>query len=145
MSVLKKWLLGTMLLTSCVQADFTKSGDVVTDSVSGLGWQDISGVTNSTTYTHANGITYCEGATTGGYSDWRLPNIYELQSIVDISKSAAPNIYATFAYTASSGYWSSTTYAPATAGAWIVYFGYGDTTYYDKANSYYVRCVRGGQ
>ena len=46
---------------------------------------------------------------------------------------------------ASNNYWSSTTYAPNTANAWIVNFNNGNTTNNDKTNSYYVRCVRGGE
>jgi len=142
----KRWLLGLIVFVhTTLVAEFTKNGDVVTDSISGLMWQDISGTTNSTTRTHADAITYCEGATTGGYSDWRLPNIYELQSIVDITKSTAPTIYATFQYTASDFYWSSTTYASTTSNAWRVYFNNGSTNYGTKTDSYYARCVRGGR
>ena len=38
------------------------------------------------TYTWEQAFTYCENFTLGGYSDWRLPNRNELQSIVDYSR-----------------------------------------------------------
>ena len=32
-------------------------------------------------------LTYCESLDTAGINDWRLPNVKELQSIVDYSRS----------------------------------------------------------
>jgi len=139
----KRWLLGLIVFVhTTLVAEFTKNGDVVTDSISGLMWQDIS---NSTTYTQPNAITYCEGATTGGYSDWRLPNIYELQSIVDITKSTAPTIYATFQNTVSSYYWCSTLRAADSTYAYEIGFSTYNTTYGGTGNGNYTRCVRGGR
>jgi hypothetical protein len=45
----------------------------------------------------------------------------------------------------SSYYWSSTTDASYTGGAWCVYFYDGYVGDFDKSSSYYVRAVRGGQ
>ncbi|MBU0999107.1 DUF1566 domain-containing protein [Patescibacteria group bacterium] len=47
-----------------------------------------------------------------------------------------------FNYTQSDNYWSSTTYANNTTNAWNVNFNNGNVNNNDKANSYYVRCVR---
>ncbi|MBO4700058.1 DUF1566 domain-containing protein [bacterium] len=38
--------------------------------------------------------------------------------------------------------WSSSTRSDYTDVAWVVYFGNGGVTSYDKSNGYYVRCVR---
>jgi hypothetical protein len=65
--------------------DFTDNGDdTITDSASGLMWEK-----NDSGYgmEWADALTYAENATTAGYSDWRLPNIKELQSIVDYTHS----------------------------------------------------------
>jgi len=104
--------------------------------------------------TWANAITNCAalnaGAGYGGYTDWRLPNIKELQSIVNYG-NVSPAIGETtgggeepFTNTQSFNYWSSTTYADYTGIAWYVYFGTGDVYLDDKTSSYYVRPVRGG-
>jgi len=50
-----------------------------------------------------------------------------------------------FPNTVSSHYWSSTTYAGYTYGAWGVYFGFGAGSSHDKPDGQYVRAVRGGQ
>jgi hypothetical protein len=60
------------------------SDGTVTDTSTGLMWQQ---ATASGTYTWEQALTYCENLTlpAGGYSDWRMPNRNELQSIVDYS------------------------------------------------------------
>lgn len=119
--------------------DATKG--VVVDTRTGLVWQD-DATAASTTATWANAITTCENLVLGGYTDWRLPNINELKSIRDMSRSG-PAIEATFVNTATYYYWSSTSYAADSTVAWNVYFYYGSVNAGLKANSFYVRCVRG--
>ena len=69
---------------------------------------------------------------------FRVPTIQELLTLVDYTKyNPASNEAITSNY-----YWSSTTYAYYTDGAWLLDFSYGDQYDDVKANSYYVRCVR---
>ena len=114
---------------------------IVIDTRTGLVWQDDAAAA-TTTATWANAITTCENLVLGGYSDWRLPNINELKSIRDMSRSS-PAIDTAFVNTATDYYWSSTSYAAATTNAWVVGFDDGGVYGYDKGNSTYVRCVRG--
>jgi hypothetical protein len=83
----------------------------------------------------------------GGYSDWRLPTINELDSIVNCDiPYPGPTINAAyFPNTVSSLYWASTTGAYSTSDAWGVNFGNGNDSMPSKSYSYYVRAVRGGQ
>jgi hypothetical protein len=81
----------------------------------------------------------------GGFSDWRLPDEYALESIVDYGRSTAPTIDTTaFPETPSSGFWSSSAQAGSVSEAWYVVFNYGHTYYGTKISTYHVRCVRRG-
>jgi len=133
---------------------FTVSGDCVTDNLTGLIWVKSPDSTLRTwngAVSHANGLDLC------GYTDWRLPNINELRSLVhsgynEESCGVASCVYMSdwlnskgFSNVQSDFYWSSTTDAVSTGGAWFVSMWYGGVNGYDKANGYYVWPVRGGQ
>ncbi len=136
-------------------AGFKDNGNgTVTDLTTNLMWQQcsdgLSGANctgTAATITWDNAIAYCEGLSLGGFTDWRLPKIKELQSIIDLTKASGATINTTYfpGTIASSYYWSSTTYAPNTAGALVVAFIPGSTGSTSKPNPGYVRCVRGGQ
>ena len=134
-------ILLIMIGFSLLQADFIRIGDVVKDTVSKLEWQD-NAIGSTTTWQGA--IDRCESLTLDGHSDWRLPNINELKSIIDRSKSN-PAIVQGFKNTSSNDYWSSTTNGNYKSSAWIVYFGNGYVDYDGKDGNDYVRCVRDGQ
>ena len=92
-------------------------------------------------------ISALNSAHFGDYSDWWLPTINELDSIVNCDiPYPGPTINAAyFPNTVSSFYWSSTTYAYNTNYAWGVnFYNLYDPNDYKDA-SYYVCAVRGGQ
>jgi len=130
-----------MIGLSLLQADFSKTGDIVKDSVSGLEFQD-DAVGSRMKWEAA--ISHCEALSLGGHSDWRLPNINELKTIADRSKRN-PAIVDAFTHTSSNYYWSSTTYEGNKDNAWVVNFNGGGVYYDGKDGSNYVRCVRDGQ
>lgn len=74
--------------------------------------------------------------------DWRVPTVDELQTLLDRTKYD-PAMRDEVGFSSSSYYWSSTTYAGDTSGAWGVHFNYGYVNNYDKTGYGYVRCVRG--
>ena len=78
-----------------------------------------------------------------GSSQWRLPNVKELQSIVNYN-TYSPAIDTAYFTSQSLYYWSSTTYAYSTGNAWGVNFNVGFVSSFDKSSTYYVRPVRGG-
>ena len=138
-------MIGASLL---LQAGLSRdSRGVVADSATGLAWQDDysdnGGFIKEVIWQEA--LVYCEELSLGGKSDWRLPNIRELKSIVDDTKYK-PTIDGVFTNVTSRPYWSSTTDASNSSNAWFVNFELGIDGWYGKTNdTFYVRCVRGGQ
>jgi len=130
-------------LSSYLSADFTKSGEVVTDSTTGLMWQD-NGDTNSKKRTWQEAIDYCEALDLEDYNDWRLPNINELKTIIDRSKSN-PSIVDGFDNIGSNYYWSSSSELGDSHFAWMIEYYVGRVETYYKDSDLYVRCVRDGQ
>jgi hypothetical protein len=97
-------------------------------------------------YSGHNFISNLNTANYGGFSDWRMPTVKELQSIVDYGRfdpSINPEYFPNTAV--ASGYWSFTEYEVDSGNAWYVNFGNGKVNDYDKTGSSYVRAVRGGQ
>jgi hypothetical protein len=126
---------------STAVSSYTDNGDgTVTDTITGLAWQQ----TGSSNKTWEQALAYCEGLNLGGHTDWRMPNIKELRSLVDYSlhKPAINTMY--FPDTVSPFYWSSTTFPTNTSSAWGLHFDDGDDHYGNKFGSFYVRAVRGG-
>ncbi|MBT3209617.1 MAG: DUF1566 domain-containing protein [Bacteroidetes bacterium] len=98
------------------------------DDGSGMNWEDA--------------LSYAEAATIAGYSDWRLPNVKELQSIVDYTRSPATSNSAAIDSLFSCSqiideggstnypfYWSGTTHAnisTTNSGAWAAYVCFGE-------------------
>jgi len=96
---MKKSIVSLILVfgvVSLLHAEFVRdnSKEVVVDKSTNLMWQDDNDV-KSITKTWVEAINYCENLTLGGYTDWRLPNINELKSIVDYTK-AEPAISSEF-------------------------------------------------
>ena len=133
--------------TTSSNGRYSRAYEIVTDSRTGLMWQDDKGAANRE-YKWYDAISYCKNLYLGGYSDWRLPNIEELKSLIDNSRT--PAISEIFQNVNSSNYWSSTTDAVNPLDAWFVNFNYGLGNYglgnyVSKSNDFYARCVRGGQ
>ena len=140
-----------------VHAGFVNNGNgTVTDTSTGLIWQQDTARDEQGNYDVMDweeALAYCEALVLGGHTDWRLPTIKELGSLVDLSRydPAINTVY--FPDTKSSYYRSSTTdvehFSPNDARrkyAWIVSFSNGsDVSDVRKSDPFYVRAVRGGQ
>ena len=111
----------------------------VTDTATGLTWQQQD---DNVGRTHANAITYCQDLSLAGKSDWRLPNIKELTSLVDYRVDRPSIDEAKFPNTNFTGYWSASSRARNSASAWDVNFSDGNVISSDKTFNFFVRCVR---
>ena len=133
-------IVGITGLLSGVLRPWTRDNatGIVSSNDRGLEWQDNN---LSIRMTWKEAIDACESLDIGGYTDWRLPNLNELTTLVEDDK-INPAINDVFQNTHLDRYWSSTTYINTTDRAWSVYFDSGVQSYGTKNNSYYVRCVR---
>jgi hypothetical protein len=114
--------------------------EVVFDSTSLLMWQDDNDV-QVDLLTWSEAISYCESSTKASYSNWRLPNINELNTIIDDSK-ANPSMSEVFGKPLSARYWSSTTAEQNKAYAWHFDFSDSSEDYTSKTSTLNIRCVR---
>ena len=78
--------------------------------------------------------------------DWRLPNIKELQSLIDFGQHApALPVGHPFSGVQGSICWSSTNGVDVTYNAWTVRLDYGNVAYVNKGSILRPWPVRGGQ
>jgi hypothetical protein len=120
-----------------------KNGSV-SDTTTGLMWQQGSSLQ---TQNWQKALEYCENLELAGYTDWRLPNVHELQSIVDYTRYNPSINTDYFPSTTPTFYYTSTTRNDSPDYAWTVVFNNGFVDLYfggDKLTAYYARCVRGG-
>lgn len=123
---------------------------IVTDNTTHLMWQDNESVQkpwvtqanyDAGNYNDTSGdtaSTYCTDLTLGGYSDWRLPKIEELQTIVDYGKDLS-GVDTVFQFKQSDTCWTSNNSNANNDSHIHVFNNYG---YRSKDMAYDVRCVR---
>ena len=133
---------------------FTDNLDgTVTDNLTGLIWLKDANCLGARTWQQALmdcqllAHGQCDLADGSSLEDWRLPNRFELESLLSL-KYTAPAIPSGHPFTnvISAVYWSSTTTAIADDLAWGVNFNNGSTDYAQKSGVMtFVWPVRGGQ
>lgn len=110
----------------------------------GMSWSGSSCEGNSLTYNWSAAEAAVAALNTkqvGGRSNWRLPSVDELNSIVE-KKCFKPAINLdAFPYTPESGFWSSTAAAGINARGWIVHFLHGQQYIANKEQDWRVRPV----
>lgn len=121
---------------------FADNGNgTITDNYTGLIWQKTPSIN---TMTWEKALIYSDTSTLSGKTDWRLPNVKELQSLNDVSLTNPSFSNTVFPGIVSGNYWSSTTLLNPTSKAWDINIAYGIVSQNDKILSEHVILVRGG-
>lgn len=118
--------------------EFRRVDDVVIDMTTGLIWQ----YSDYPNINFSDALLTCNSSMVGGYSDWRLPNFLELQSLSDNDPSAIVTESRSSAveWSSTDPYWSSTMWNPAPL---TVYNdGGAEWSTVDQIDRH-ARCVRG--
>jgi len=140
---------------------FTDNGDgTVIDNQTGLIWLKDANCFGQRTWNEAlsdaSGLADGNCGLTDGSSpgEWRLPNLFELESLCDMQyyAPALSNIAGTGKWTEgnpffnvqSNLYWSSTTDVSNTAHAWFVGMQHCTANFFSKDDWLYIWPVRGG-
>lgn len=80
-----------------------------------------------------------------GATDWRVPTVFELRSLLDYGASVGPTIDPVwFPNTPSAPFWSTTNDASSAVYAWTMRFDEANQMIFQKFGTYHVRLVRGG-
>ena len=130
----------------------------ITDNLTKLMWQKCAmGLTglncetdNAGLHTWDVALSLADSDTLGGFNDWRLPNIRELETIIErrctspsINQNIFPNTALTLGFGSIGEYWSSTPTKQFDYYAFVVNFIYGQTGYFSRWETpAYVRVVR---
>jgi hypothetical protein len=136
-------------------ADFVNHGDgTVTHSPTGLMWkhctEGLSGPTcsggSALSLYWSPALSAATASTFAGYTDWRLPNKKELESLVDDTCANPAINEAVFPGTPLDSAWTSSTHEGYSTDGFAIWFANGASVALNKQNSQRVlRLVRNGQ
>ncbi len=117
-----------------------QAGEMAIDGYTGLTWQDNPAVVDNLV-TYKKAYLYCQELTLGGHTDWRVPTITELLTLVSYNKYK-PALIGGFNYVEDNFYWSSTSFKGDSTKNWGVDFRDGASEPNGISYDRRVRCVR---
>lgn len=129
---------------SRVAAQFSTTTNTAYDSLTGLEWQRFVVPSIQDSMTWENALVFADNFVLAGKSDWRLPNIKELQSINDETRSQ-PSVNTTvFPSLGSKKFWASTSLLNQSTQAWFMDTRFGVISHELKTTRNSLLLVRGG-
>ncbi len=103
------------------KADNTPCNEAEYDKLTGLMWVKDGNAAGQKNWNQAT--SYANNLTLCGYTDWRLPTINELKSLINYSDTVSPANWLNangFSSIQADTYWSSTVYSVSDGIAWLV-------------------------
>lgn len=139
------WPMPSSVPGAKLAPSYMATADTVKDTVTGLTWQRnvpemLAGCGALCSWQKAK--TYCEKLELEGASDWRLPSLIELGSILDDNRVMPAIDPDNFPNTPSEPFWTASSSAEASDQAWSVDFGLFQVAPASKTAGRRVRCVR---
>ncbi len=132
----------TPITTTFSVAHFTDNGNgTIKDNFTGLIWQK-NQYADSVTWEQA--LAYANGFSLAGKTDWRVPNIKELQSLNEVNLINPSFDHNYFTGIQTGNFWSSTSMHNTSTVAWDINTQYGIVSYHNKTVKDYILLVRGG-
>jgi len=143
------WWIGRLNATNKTRfiAKTIDGDDVVIDRATGLMWAangNLAGCRNGGKDNFGAQISYANSLTFAEFSDWRMPNLKELLSIIDYSQSSPAIDASFFPNTSYYSYWTSTSSIDISTSAFSIEGDVGDIILLSKSTDCRLRCVRGG-
>jgi hypothetical protein len=125
---------------------FTVKNDCITDNLTGLMWAKNANLANGAK-DWMQALDYAGNLTLCGYSDWRIPNVNEIETLINAEhpNEAIGLNGEGFVNVQPDSYWSSTTFDDNRSYAWIIGMQYGNVGNSKKVKGNYVWPVRAGQ
>jgi hypothetical protein len=115
----------------------------VLDNATGLVWARDTNIFGKTNWVAA--LSCCDSLDYGGRTDWRLPNVVELESLLDVRNvnPMIPSSHPFFNIGVGDYTWSSTTYINVASNAFNIRLSNGTKTYISYTTLYCVWPVSG--
>jgi cysteine-rich repeat protein len=122
------------------QSTYFFTADYIEDSKTGLQWQKTM---SKTDMTWQEAQDYCWGLSLSNKTDWRMPTMIELLSIVDYGKASGPSVNtATFTDAVVDETWWTSTSPPGTEYGTYLQLAWAQFGHFQKTVKTKVRCVR---
>jgi len=128
------------ILLTLVLFGSLNASDLIYDNTTSSLWQNTK-ENSHLSMTHKEAKTYCSRLSIEKYSDFRLPTVKELQTLVDFNKRK-PAILSAFNHVASEVYRSSTVHVYRDESVWTVDFKTGSVKAIGTTYDRHIRCVQ---
>jgi hypothetical protein len=129
-----------MVLLLQAESRFVVKNGGIFDRQTDLTWQKKP---SSDKFTYQEAIKHCEDLYDDGYSDWELPSIDALKSLVDYKQDNSAIATGLISVKLNDYYWSETKHAEYSSNAWELLFKNGNDNWNNQSFDFYALCVRG--